>query len=93
MREGKWKCNRILEAVPSLRCPLTEISGNHRVLIENHNGIIAYSSVSICICTAIGTIRIEGDNLEIKCISKDRVIIAGNICSVGLSQGRNANEE
>ena len=90
MREGKWKCNRILEAVPSLRCPLTEISGNHRVLIENHNGIIAYS---ICICTAIGIIRIEGDNLEIKCISKDRVIIAGNICSVGLSQGRNANEE
>lgn len=66
-------------------CPLTEILGNNRVLIENHTGIIAYDSNRICVSTCVGVISIEGTALEIKWISKENLIITGQIHRVQFS--------
>ena len=65
--------------IPMRGCPLTEILGNNRVLIENHKGIVAYESNRICVGTCVGVIAIEGVALEIKCITKENLIIIGQI--------------
>ena len=64
--------------------PLLEIYGNHRVLMENHCGVAAYSSCEITVRTNVGTYSIAGDRLEICSMTKHRIIISGIIASVAL---------
>lgn len=87
MRDRNHNNYRVLAEVPMPGCPLTEIVGNKRVLIENHKGIIAYGCNCICVRTSIGVIHVDGSALELKCISKDRVIIVGQIKDVRFSNG------
>ena len=64
---------------PAFMQPLVEVVGNRRVLVENHKGIISYGCSEIVVQTRQGTIKIVGNNLEILCLSKDRVVIKGAI--------------
>lgn len=75
---------RILTDTPMPGVPLTEIMGNRRVLIENHQGILAYGENEICVKVKIGSVRIDGARLELECISQDRVVITGQIHCVQL---------
>lgn len=77
--------NRVLRDTPMPGVPLAEIIGNRRILIENHQGIIAYADDEICIKAGKGSLRIEGAQLELECISQDRVVITGHIHCVRLS--------
>ena len=70
------------EPVPG--CPLIEISGDRRVLIENHLGITQYSREEICVKVKYGWISVCGGCLELVCMSRERLIIAGNIDQVKL---------
>ena len=67
------------EALPNV--PLVELVGNHRVLVENHLGVIHYGCDEIGIKVDFGEIRILGANLELTYMSKQQLIITGSISS------------
>jgi len=65
---------------------LIEIYGDSRVLIENHLGISEYSRKTVSVFTKIGTVVISGLCLRIALMTKNRVVICGQIQSVTMSK-------
>ena len=74
------------EPVPGM--PLVEIYGRCRVLIENHHGIKYYTCCEISVCTKLGEFNISGKNLEIASMTKQRLVITGEIDCVSMIDGR-----
>ncbi len=73
------------EAVPGL--PLVEIMGEHRVLIENHKGVVGYGCTEICVKVKFGVIKVCGDGLMLSRMTKQQLIISGKIDCVYLCRG------
>lgn len=73
------------EAVPGL--PLVEIMGEHRVLIENHRGVIGYGCSEICVKVKFGCLKICGNDLMLCQMTKQQLVISGTIDSVCLCRG------
>ncbi|AKL95792.1 sporulation protein YqfC [Clostridium aceticum] len=65
-----------------LDIPKITMVGNLQIYIENHKGIIEYSSNRIRINTKSGVLRIIGKNLLIKNIILEEIIIIGEIQQV-----------
>ena len=63
---------------------LVEIAGENRVLIEQHRGIREYSPQRIGVCVRYGMVEICGSGLELRCMSKEQLVICGKIDSVTL---------
>lgn len=76
-----------LQLEPLPRIPLVEIYGQRRVLIENHQGIIAYGCNEILIKVRYGRICVSGECLKLVNMSRERLVITGRIFAVNL-QGR-----
>lgn len=74
------------EALPGL--PLVEIAGNSRVLIEYHKGIFEYLPQSIGIRVKFGKILVSGAQLQLKHISRERLIISGEIHCIQLEKSQ-----
>ena len=72
------------EPVPGL--PLIEIAGHGRVLIENHRGVIGYSREEIRIRVNYGEIAVSGSCLELNRMSREVLVITGNITCVSLRE-------
>lgn len=70
------------EAVPGM--PIVEICGRHRVLIEHHLGVTEYGDKNISITIRHGRITVSGSCLSLCRMTKQTVIITGNIDSVHL---------
>lgn len=70
------------EALPGL--PLVEIAGNSRVLIEYHKGIFEYLPQCIGVRVNFGRILVTGEGLLLKHISRERLVISGDIHCVQL---------
>lgn len=68
--------------IPTL--PLVEIAGTGRVLIENHQGVTCYEPSVIQIKTKTGQIRVEGESLELSCMTRGKLVILGQIRCVSL---------
>lgn len=73
------------EAIPGL--PLVEISGDKRVLIENHKGVSVYSVNEIHVKVSYGCLCIYGSNLELAQMTKQQLVVTGVITSVTISRG------
>lgn len=73
------------EPVPGV--PLLELAGDRRVLIENHLGVTAYCDTEICVKVKYGQICICGSDLELTCMTKERLIISGRIDGIQLFKG------
>ena len=74
------------ESVPGQ--PFIEIAGDRRVLIENHSGVAAYGRERILVNVKYGLVSICGCNLEMLHMTKEQLVIAGRIDSVGLQRRR-----
>lgn len=72
------------EPIPGL--PLVEIAGDGRVLVENHGGICEYGTEQIRIRVKYGTICVRGRCLELSRMSKEQLIISGQIDCVILNR-------
>ena len=72
------------EPVPGL--PLVEIAGHSRVLIENHRGVIGYSREEIRVRVNYGEIAVGGSCLELNRMSRELLVITGNITCVSLRE-------
>lgn len=68
------------EAIPGQ--PLVELSGDRRVLIENHRGVTEYRKDRIGIRVSYGQIAVCGSGLELVRMSKEQLVIRGRIDSI-----------
>lgn len=75
-----------LAEVPIPGQPIVEIAGTHRILIENHFGVCAYSSEKIVVKVRYGTVIVCGGGLKLIKMSKVQLIIQGQIDSVLLQR-------
>ncbi len=65
-----------------LDLPKITMVGNLQLYIENHKGIIEYTSNQIRIYTKLGILRILGTNLLLKNIVMEEIVIIGEIKQV-----------
>jgi len=63
---------------------IVEISGDRRVLIENHYGVSQYSQEKIGVKVKFGYVCVCGCGLELVRMTKEQLVIAGRIDSVNL---------
>ena len=62
--------------------PLITISGDREVYIENHKGITEYGGGVIRVSTGIGTVKIQGKNLEITVIRREDILVSGRFMKI-----------
>lgn len=94
---GKFK-NRVKRQVsdfleiPSdviLDLPKVVLMGNLQVFIENHRGIMEYTSEVVKVLVGEGEIEIKGENLTLRNMTADEIIVEGKIKNLKL--GNEAN--
>ena len=66
--------------------PIVEIAGEGRVLIERHGGVIEYGDQRIRVRVRFGTICVLGNGLELTRMTKQQLIISGQIDCVQLQR-------
>lgn len=91
MRRGRSFLERLVEdselaAEPLPGQSIIEIAGDRRVLIENHFGVKAYSREKIVVKVKFGCICVCGCDLELLRMSKEQLIIRGEIDGVTLQR-------
>ena len=64
-----------------LDIPKITLIGRNELYLENHRGIIEYSSQRLRINLSRGFMEIQGENLEIKALLPDEIKIWGDINS------------
>lgn len=64
--------------------PLVEITGDHRVLIEHHRGVVAYGCQEICVRVKYGRISVRGSALRLARMTREQLVICGCIEGVQL---------
>ena len=67
--------------------PLLELSGDDRILIENHRCVNSYSPDDIAIRVSFGCIHIRGRALVLACVGKDQLVVHGKVDSIVLERG------
>ena len=65
---------------------IAELVGDRRVVIENHKGIVKYEKDSICVHVDFGVLSVSGETLSLTQMTRERLVISGNIRSVDLSR-------
>ncbi len=66
------------------RVPVIEIANDHRVLIENHNGVTEYGDACIRVKVCYGCVSVSGSKLELAQITKEQLVILGRIDTVSI---------
>lgn len=67
--------------------PIVELAGSHRVLVENHLGVIQYSTEKIGIKMKYGEIQICGCGLTLEHMTRVKLIVTGRIDGICLLRG------
>jgi len=66
------------------KLPLVELTGQSRVLIENHLGVLGYSLEEIQIKVSYGKLSIKGEQLKLIQMSNEQLVIKGRIDTLEL---------
>ena len=66
--------------------PILEIAGDNRVLIEKHEGVLQYSKEEIGVRVNYGMVIIRGCNLELMKMTKEQLVITGQVDCVELQR-------
>ena len=75
-----------LETEPMPAQPIIEISGEQRMLVENHRGVSAYSSERILINVEFGAVCVCGCGLRLFRMTREQLVIRGRIDIVSLQR-------
>lgn len=91
MGKGRYFLERLADEAELAGEPLpgqviVEITGEHRVLIENHCGVKAYSREKILVSVNFGFVCVCGCGLELLRMTKEQLIIKGRIDGVSLQR-------
>lgn len=68
--------------VPSLR-----MTGQDQLIVENHQGLIAYNPSQIALRTTCGVLRVQGEDLHLNNVSPDQMMVTGRITGVSYGEG------
>lgn len=63
---------------------LAELYGSERLLVEQHRGILGYSTECIRIGASCGQLVVEGQGLRLCCMSRSQLVIRGKISGIRL---------
>ncbi|MGI5850751.1 MAG: sporulation protein YqfC [Clostridiales bacterium] len=66
----------------TLNMPKINLIGNNQMLVENHRGIIEYTPSIIRVNSTIGLIRVQGEELHLRNIAEEDIMISGDIKSI-----------
>lgn len=66
--------------------PRMELTGFQEFAIEPHKGLIEYERKQITIETVVGRVGIAGQELTIRLMNSNRIVIGGRICGVELTE-------
>ena len=82
------KINNILEVPRELtdNNPKITIIGFDEMLIENYKGILEYEEFYIKVNTSIGSININGFNLDLQQVTEDDILVKGTIESFDIDR-------
>lgn len=69
------------------KASLIELVGRRRLLIEHHMGVLAYSLNEIQIKVSYGKMSVTGNDLYLSQLSREQLVIHGEIESLQLSGG------
>lgn len=64
--------------------PRITLTGRKRICVENHRGLLAYSTERVEIGGGRVRVCITGTDLYLRVMKKDAVVITGEICCVEL---------
>ncbi|MCX8130269.1 MAG: sporulation protein YqfC [Clostridia bacterium] len=80
----KEKMTEVLELPKEvvLDIPKLVMLGNSNMIIENYKGIIEYDTNRIRVNTGMGIIKIQGNNLIIKEITSEDIMIDGKVITL-----------
>lgn len=67
--------------------PIIELCSDHRLYVERHLGVYEYSDVEIHIGVNFGRIIIRGGCLKLASMSKDSLVVTGQIQNLELLRG------
>ena len=77
-----WNRNCSVSPVRSL----IEICGQRRVLIEHHCGVHSYGCCDISVKVSYGLVCISGEALQLRFLSKEKLVITGKIKGITLCE-------
>ena len=66
------------------KLPLVEIAGEKRVLVENHLGVVGYSSEEIQVRVCYGILSVLGTALQFVQMNHEQLVICGKVNSITL---------
>ena len=88
--KGKYFLSRLAlgdDNASTVTCePLVEIVGKKRVLIEHHQGVVAYSLEEIRIRVSYGSVLISGNGLKMSEMRRMQLIVVGKIDKIILER-------
>ena len=64
--------------------PVVEIADDRRVLIEHHHGVSSYTSEQVSVRVRYGQVCIHGRKLRIARMSREQLVICGQIEGIEL---------
>ncbi|WP_379138167.1 sporulation protein YqfC [Paenibacillus sp. sgz500958] len=67
--------------------PRITLIGNKELYIENHRGVLHFSSVMLKLAHSKGTLEISGQGLEIRSILGQEMVIEGTIGDIKYREG------
>jgi len=81
LNEVKTAVSEMFELPKDIMLNLPRISmiGNNQMLVENHRGVIEYTPQKIRLNSTIGVIRVEGQDMDLKNIAAEDIMITGVI--------------
>ncbi len=71
-----------------LNLPRLTMTGDLELLIENHQGIVAFTGQRVVVRTASGPIAVTGLGLMVGAIDRDAVVLVGTIRGVAFEEAR-----
>lgn len=74
----------VMEPLPGQ--PIVELTGDRRVLIENHFGVKAYGRERIVIKVKFGYVCVCGSGLELLRMTREQLVIRGRIDGISLQR-------
>lgn len=68
-----------------LDLPSIYLIGDEELVISNHKGILGYVRELVSIKTSIGHVKISGQKLALKEVSRENIIVTGKIENIAIA--------
>lgn len=68
------------------RLPSLQWTGQDRLYVQNHKGILDYTPGWLVVDTARGSYKISGEDLRLELLSRDSLLLRGEIISITLQK-------